>query len=104
VKREEKKTDVAIAAHMVAGAHLGAHDVAMLVSGDSDLVPPVEMVASMSNRRVVATFPPHRQSHDLRRAAGASTNISQTVLRNSQLPNTIVLPNGMKAVRPPSWR
>jgi hypothetical protein len=93
-----------VAAHMVADAHLGTFDVAMLISGDSDLVPPVDMVANMLNRRVVATFPPRRKSHDLRRAAGASIDISRAALRSSQLAGTVVLPNGMKAIRPTSWR
>ena len=95
-KREEKKTDVAIAAHMVADARMGEFDVAMLISGDSDLVPPVEMVAAMPNRRVVAAFPPSRKSHDLRRAAGASTDISRAALRKSQLADSVALPNGMR--------
>lgn len=103
-KREEKKTDVAIAAHMVADAHRGTFDMAMLFSGDSDLVPPVEIVKAMSNRRVVAAFPPKRKSRDLRRAAGASVDVSRAALAKSQLPQSVALGNGTKAVRPSTWR
>jgi uncharacterized LabA/DUF88 family protein len=102
-KPEEKKTDVAISAHMVADAYKGTAEAALLISGDSDLVPPVEIVSAIPNRRVIATFPPKRKSHDLGNAAGAHINIAEAHLRKAQLPETITLPSGVQLVRPASW-
>ena len=44
IKTEEKGSDVNIAAHMLLDAFRNAYDCAVLVSGDSDLKTPVEMV------------------------------------------------------------
>lgn len=103
-KPEEKKTDVAIAAHMVADAYSGLAEAALLVSGDSDMVPPVEIISAIPKRRVIATFPPKRKSHDLRKAAGAAINIAESDLRQSQLPQTVTLPSGVQLVRPATWK
>jgi uncharacterized LabA/DUF88 family protein len=103
-KPEEKKTDVAIASHMIADAYEGRYDAALLVSGDSDLAPPVEIVKAIPGRRVIAVFPPRRKSSELARVAGASFNLSENTLRQSQLPATIALRGGTKLLRPPTWR
>jgi uncharacterized LabA/DUF88 family protein len=102
-KPEEKKTDVAIATHMVADAYSGTAQAALLISGDSDLVPPVDIVSAIRKRRVIATFPPRRKSDDLRRAAGAHINIAEADLRQAQLPETITLPSGIQLSRPATW-
>ncbi|MGH9185657.1 MAG: NYN domain-containing protein, partial [Acidimicrobiales bacterium] len=50
----EKGIDVLIALHMVMGAVRDDYDVAVLASGDSDLVPAVEMVLDLGKRCEVA--------------------------------------------------
>lgn len=40
---EEKMTDVNIAVNMMIDAYQNAYDSALLISGDSDLVPPIEL-------------------------------------------------------------
>jgi len=65
---EEKKTDVNISTQMVADAFLDRFDVALLISGDSDLVPPIEIIRQYCpNKRVVVAFPPGRFSADLKK-------------------------------------
>ena len=103
-KPEEKKTDVAIASHLVGDAYQDVYDVALLISGDSDMAPPVEMVTGIEGRRVVAAFPPRRKSDELKRLAGASISISEASLRQSQLKPLIQLPSGLSLQRPPSWQ
>lgn len=102
-KPEEKGTDVAISAHAVDDAHRGIYDAALLVSGDSDMAPIVSAVMAVPGRRVIAAFPPQRKSEELRGLAGASTNVSENVLRTSQLPNPVTVTSGVKLQRPTSW-
>ena len=102
-KPEEKRTDVAIASHMVADAYLGDFDAAMIVGGDSDMIPPVTMVTAMSNRRVIVACPPARQSHELMNIAGSRTFINRANLAQSQLPDPCALPSGVIVNRPAEW-
>ena len=63
---EEKKSDVNIASQMLKDAYENLFDVAYLISGDSDLVPPIEIIRSMTpSKRVVVFFPPNRFSREL---------------------------------------
>lgn len=102
---EEKKTDVNISTEMVADAFLDRFDVAILVSGDSDLVPPIKAICQHHpHKRVVVAFPPARSSADLRKVAHGSFWINECKLRVSLLPNPVVKPNGHKLYRPTKWK
>lgn len=102
---EEKKTDVNISTEMVADAFLNRFDVAILVSGDSDLVPPIEAIRQhQPHKRVVVAFPPARSSEDLRRVAHAWFWINERKFRVSLLPNPVVKPNGHKLYKPLEWK
>lgn len=52
-ENEQRRVDVAIGAHMVHLAHEGTVATVILTSGDSDLVPAVELVASRIGKPVV---------------------------------------------------
>ena len=102
---EEKKTDVNIASHMLVDAFTGQFDMAFLVSGDSDLVPPIEMMRQHHPAvRVIVAFPPGRTSDDLKKIAHASFWINEKTLRISQLPSPVTKPNGYQLHRPGSWK
>jgi len=102
---EEKKTDVNIATQMMADAFLDRFDVALIVSGDSDLVPPIEMIREHQPRkRIIVAFPPGRKSSDLQRVAHGSFWINEKKLRISLLPDPIVKPNGHQLHRPSQWK
>ncbi|GIX04591.1 MAG: hypothetical protein KatS3mg114_0460 [Planctomycetaceae bacterium] len=102
---EEKKTDVNIATHLMTDAFLDRFDTALVISGDSDLVPPLEMIRRhQPEKRVVVGFPPGRQSSDLKRVAHGSFWINEQKLRVSQLPNPVVKPNGHALHRPSQWK
>ena len=45
--QNEKMTDVNIATHLIIDAFQDRYDMAMLISGDSDLVPPIKAVHSL---------------------------------------------------------
>ncbi len=102
---EEKKTDVNIASHMLVDAFTDEFDVAYLVSGDSDLVPPIKMVKQhQPAKQVLIAFPPNRQSGELKAVAHGHFWINEQHLRLSQLPDPVTKPNGYRLSRPSTWR
>ena len=77
--QEEKETDVSIALALFEDAMDDAYDVAIIISGDSDLVPPVRRVRERFElKTVVIATPPKRfaSSRDLRKSAHASREIT----------------------------
>ncbi len=102
---KEKMTDVNIAVEMMADAFDDRFDTAMLVSGDSDLTPPVRHIRHrFPGKRVVVAFPPKRHSIELERASSGSFVIARSRLRDSQLPDAIAKPDGYILRRPERWR
>jgi uncharacterized LabA/DUF88 family protein len=101
---EEKKTDVLIASRMLMDAADRACDQVMLISGDSDLVPPLHIIRDrFSATRIVVAFPPGRRSIDLQRVAHAYLQIGVANIRRSQLPDVVVTPGGVRLERPAEW-
>ncbi|MHB1769452.1 MAG: NYN domain-containing protein [Phycisphaerae bacterium] len=104
-RHEEKMTDVNIACRVLTDAMDGRFDVALLVSGDSDLVPPVKIVQTRwPEKRVVVLFPPGRKSDALQRAVGhRPISIGEDKLRHSLLPDEVEVAPGKIVRRPMSW-
>lgn len=101
---EEKMTDVNIAIQLLTDAFDDTFDVALVVSGDSDLTTPVRRVRErFPEKRVIVVFPPGRQSNELKRHANGYLTIGEDKLRASQLPVQIVKPDGFVLIRPVSW-
>jgi len=102
---EEKKTDVNIASHMIADAFNDRFDSAILISGDSDLVPPIEIIKKYRpDKRIIVAFPPKRQSYELRQTAHGCFDIYEKTLKLSLLPNPVVKPDGHKLFKPETWK
>ncbi len=103
-KYEEKMTDVNIATQLLTDAFDDRFETALLISADSDLTTPVRVIrCRFPQKRVIVAWPPERRSEDLRRAATASTSISETALRLSQLPATVTSESGHLLKRPKEW-
>ena len=101
---EEKMTDVNIAVALLQDAHDDLYDTAILISADSDLTAPIEVVRQKyADKRVIVRFPPNRISRDLRAAATASSLISREVLRDNQLPDPVVKSDGYPVHKPARW-
>jgi hypothetical protein len=82
---EEKQTDVNIAVEMIRDAVSDAFDTALLLSGDSDLQPPVIAVQELAlDKRVVVVCPPGRFSDELVTAASAFMTLGRKKLADSQ--------------------
>lgn len=103
--QKEKMTDVNIAVEMMKDAFQDNFDIAILVSGDSDLTPPVTTVIKLfPQKQVIIRFPPNRYSNDLDRQSTNSNTITRVTLRDSQLPEEVVKPDGYKLTRPETWK
>ena len=64
---EEKKTDVNISIRMIEDCVMNATDIVALVSADSDLVPPIELIQRrFPNVGIKVYFPPSNFSNDLK--------------------------------------
>jgi uncharacterized LabA/DUF88 family protein len=106
LRYEEKETDVNIAVSLVADAAVAASDIALLVSGDSDLCPAIRMARRLNpERRIIAAFPPRRSSGEIRSLIPGAFIISASDLRNSLLPDVVPdLRDGPASKRPDKWR
>lgn len=66
IRPEEKKTDVNISIRMIADCVQDKTDVLILVSGDSDLVPPIEFIQdNYPTKKIRVYFPPSISSSNL---------------------------------------
>jgi uncharacterized LabA/DUF88 family protein len=102
---EEKMTDVNIATRMLCDAHDDLFDVALLISGDSDLTSPVQLVRSrFPAKRVIVVFPPKRHSAELKKFAHGFLTIGFDKLRASQLPAQVPTRRGHILHRPKEWQ
>ncbi|MAS10378.1 NYN domain-containing protein [Salinisphaera sp.] len=102
---EEKMTDVNIATALLSDAHRDEYDTALIISGDSDLTPPIREVRRVfPHKRLIVAFPPNRHSQDLRRAAHGFIAIGADTLRQNQLPAYVTMPNGHVIHRPATWK
>ena len=102
---EEKRTDVNIASYLLMDAFEGRYDTAVIVSNDSDLTTPIEMVVNRLGKTVIIINPyrANRQSSELRRAASRTIpEINASVLQISQFPDTLTDARG-SFFRPRSW-
>jgi len=101
----EKMTDVNIATMLLTDAIEDKYDVALLISGDSDLVPAIQAVHRFfPQKKVVAAFPPKRESSAVKLAVRGSMTIGRRNLVASQLPDEVAKPSGFILKKPAEWR
>jgi uncharacterized LabA/DUF88 family protein len=101
---EEKMTDVNIATEMLVDSYANRCDVILLISGDSDLVPPIKAIKNCFGwKRINVAFPPERSSYHLRQEAHGQCVIGRGTLKKSQFEPEIRLPNGRVLAKPVEW-
>lgn len=100
---QEKKTDVNIAVNLICDALEERYDTALLITGDSDLVPAVEAVRRLTpQKRIVIAFPPRRQSDELAKSSGGNPiRIWEPLLRKNRLPDVLARPGGLPDITCP---
>ena len=100
----EKMTDVNIATHLLMDAYSDLFDTAILISGDSDLVPPLKAVHSNFPAKSVSVFfPPNRHNNTVAAAAKGFLIIGRKRIVANQLPDDVRKPDGFILKKPAGW-
>ena len=103
---EEKRTDVNIATQLFEAAVNDQFDVAIIIGGDSDLVPAVKAVKkTFPQKKIGLVIPIGRHAKELAQVCDFRRKMKETHLKLSQLPNTVTIDpaKGVILRRPPSW-
>jgi 6-hydroxy-3-succinoylpyridine 3-monooxygenase len=106
--REEKRTDVNIGVHMVHDAHTDACDHQVLISGDSDLVPPLRVIRDHFPDITLTVFVPAQDHHraramELKQTAHFFHRLPQHLLAAAQFPDRFTAPDGAVIQKPSDW-
>jgi hypothetical protein len=102
--REEKQTDVNIALRLLSDAITDTYDRAVIVSGDTDLVPVIEAVHRIyPDKEIGVMFPLRRYNNSLEKAADFAITMREKMLIRCQFPEKIKVGNTI-VERPDSWR
>lgn len=97
-------TDVNIATELLMDTVDDRLEVALIISGDSDLAPPLRVIrSSYPHKRLVAAFPPDRVSNHLKNFVHGYFTIGETKLRISQFPDQLRKTDGFVLHRPSEW-
>ncbi|MBU0641361.1 MAG: NYN domain-containing protein [Planctomycetes bacterium] len=105
---EEKRTDVNIALQMLDDAHHDRADRFVLVSGDSDLVPAVDLIKQQWPAREIIVYVPSRNpirgaAVELRSAADKDRTLPLQLLPRCQFPATVSDGHGGVIAKPDGW-
>lgn len=100
---EEKKTDVAIASKIIELAAKSMCDVVAIVSGDTDLIPAMELAKEInSDIRIIVIFPYRRTNDELKKYADQTFSIKPQKYNNSQFKGIVQTTIGEFA-KPSHW-
>lgn len=100
----EKLTDTHIATRMIVDAVRDIYDVAVLVSRDNDLAPPVREVRALyPSKQVIVASPTAKVGKILQMAATSTFVIEERVFAESQLTDTVTARRGRILTRPEEW-
>lgn len=101
---EEKQTDVAIGVRLLEILCTDKCDMAVIVSGDTDLIPAVKTCNRLfQNKKVIFGFPYARHNLDLATLCPNSFKIKQKSYKKHQFPNPTILEDGKKVYKPLRW-
>jgi uncharacterized LabA/DUF88 family protein len=100
----EKMTDVNIATQMIIDAYQDNYDMAMLISGDSDLVPPIRAIhENFKQKRVFVAFPPKRFNNSVALVAKGYLPLGRKKLVDNQFPDEVKKKDGFTLRKPKEW-
>ncbi len=89
IKREEKGSDVNLATHLLCDGFRNRYEVAVVISGDSDLLMPIETVIHELGKPVGVISPHPNPSRVLLKAASFYRTIRRSALARCQFPDTL---------------
>ncbi len=104
-ERREKKSDVRLACTMVVDAYTDQMDTAILISNDTDFVPPIEVLCGLPNPKTVRALVPPGMNINMDLSNAADTNnpsaqITRDILEQN-LFNRILRDEFKKIIRRP---
>ena len=100
----EKMTDVNIAVSLMEDAFKDKYDTAFLITGDSDLVPPIKSIHTLfPEKRVFIAFPPNRFNVSVKNVSKGNMIIGRKKLKDAQFPNTVTKADGYILNKPSIW-
>lgn len=94
IKTEEKGSDVNLATYLMVDAFTNAFDLAVVVSNDSDLLLPIQLLRSQFGKKVGVLNPHPSHAHELQANADWMRPLRQGPLQGSQFPSVLVDPSG----------
>ena len=108
---EEKRTDVNIAVLMLDDAYQNACDQFVLISGDSDLVPALNLIRARFPSKRIVVYVPHSLALsttrgfavELRSAAHVNRDLPLNLLKLSQFPSSVPDGAGGSITKPAAW-
>lgn len=102
---EEKQTDVNVAIKLFQTAVQDLWDTAIIVSGDSDLIPAIQAVKStFPAKRIGLVIPIGRRAEELKQVADFHMKLKEKHLATSQFEDEIIIDGGIKLIRPNTWK
>jgi uncharacterized LabA/DUF88 family protein len=100
---EEKKTDVAIGSKIIELATNNECEIVAIVSGDTDLIPAIQLAKQINKSLIVVVLFPYRRTNDeLKEYADITFSIKPAKYRNSQFKGLVKTSNG-EIARPSKW-
>ena len=103
---EEKQMDVNISIKLFQCAHNDTFDTAILMTGDSDIVPAIIAVKeTFPAKRIGLVIPIGRSAEEIKKACDFHMKMKEKHLRSSQFPNSIVIDAAKNITldRPANW-
>jgi uncharacterized LabA/DUF88 family protein len=101
---EEKETDLNIGLGLVSAFHTNECDVAVIMSGDTDLLAAIRQAKSLfPNNRLCVAFPYKRFNNHFRSFVDQTIKIPAVRYQQYQLPDPFSLSTGGTISKPPSW-
>lgn len=103
-KHEEKETDVAIAVKLIELFVKDLCDLAVIVSGDTDIAPAVKTAKQIfPNKKTIFAFPALRKNESLQKEAPGSFKIGSKMYCKHQFPDPYICSIGKVIRKPESW-
>ncbi|MEE9905517.1 MAG: NYN domain-containing protein [Chlorobium sp.] len=104
LKHEEKETDVMLATTLFELFHKNLCDTAVLVTGDTDLVPAVNTGKKLfPEKNIIFAFPFGTQTKEMKALAPGSFTLSPEAYVKAQFPNPYLLADGSSIAKPAQW-
>ncbi|MDQ3702935.1 MAG: NYN domain-containing protein [Chloroflexota bacterium] len=103
VRTQEKGSDVNLATFLLMDGFRGDYELAVVISNDSDLKTPIELLRAELGLQVGVLSPHRNTSHALRTAASFYQPIRKGVVAASLFPGAMSDARGRTITKPPRW-